>query len=297
MFHEFREAYTPQLDAVCRYICRHFEPVSLASIIAAMNGRAPLPANALAVTVDDGYRNFLLNGHPIFRRHRIPTTIYVVAGFADRRLWLWTDQIAFGLKHTTKGVLPVEIDGKERLELDLSTPELKTRAAWDLCQILKRLPNARRLQFMERFGAFCGVELPPEPPAERLPLSWDELRGLAAEEVEIGCHTYSHPILSRVTDPAELHREIQGAKEVIETHLKSQIHNFCYPNGREIDISDQAADAVRSAGFDSSVTCTWGLNKLAVNPFRIKRLPLNDDLSVEYAAELLVGLHYSSFAR
>ena len=100
MFHSFSERNQINVEAICAHIVRHFEPVSLSAILDALDGLKALPDNAITVTVDDGYRNFLLHGHPIFRRNRIPATIYAVAGFSDGQLWLWPDQIEFGLRHS-----------------------------------------------------------------------------------------------------------------------------------------------------------------------------------------------------
>ena len=94
----------------------------------------------MAVTVDDGYRNFLLHGHPIFRRARIPVTVYVVGQFSDGRLWLWWDQIEFGLEHTARRFIRVEAEGMEPLDLDLSSPSAKASAFWQLTEALKYSP-------------------------------------------------------------------------------------------------------------------------------------------------------------
>jgi len=75
MFHEFDEHYKSSLESVCEHIGRHFEPVSIAAITAGVRGEVSLPYNAVTVTVDDGYKNYLTDGHPIFKRHRIPTTM------------------------------------------------------------------------------------------------------------------------------------------------------------------------------------------------------------------------------
>jgi len=96
MFHSFSEADRPNVEALCSHIAHYFEPVTLSAIV----GDTKLPKNPITVTIDDGYRNFLRHGHPIFRRHRIPTTIYAVSGFADQRLWFWPDQVAFAMKKT-----------------------------------------------------------------------------------------------------------------------------------------------------------------------------------------------------
>src|SRR5216683_3177979 len=102
MLHEFRESVCKNLDLICNYVSCNYEPVTLSAIAAAIHSKRRLPANALTVTVDDGYRNFLIFGHPIFKKYGISTTVYAVAGFADGRLWLWTDQVAFVLGQTAK---------------------------------------------------------------------------------------------------------------------------------------------------------------------------------------------------
>ncbi len=297
MFHEFQDSDRTNLDRMCEYITRHFEPVPLRAVSAAITGLGRLPPNALAVTVDDGYKNFLLFGHPIFARYRIPTTLYVVSGFADGRLWLWPDQIAYVIERAPRASIGVELREKELLELDLSSAASKEQAARNLIEALKTLPNERRLKCLEELSRACGVEIPPLPPAGRAALNWEELRTLAADGVEIGCHTDSHPILSRITDPEELDREIRGAKEVMEQRLKRTVEHFCYPNGRDADISDAAVECVRQAGFVSSVTCTYGLNTLPADPLRIMRLPFDADMNFEYAAEVLAGLHLRSIAQ
>jgi len=291
VFHEFDEVHGARLEPICEHISRHFEPVSLATITAAIHGMASLPSNAITVTVDDGYRNFLTIGHPIFKRHRIPTTLFAVAGFADRRLWLWTDQLAFVVTETPKTAIRVELEKEHALDLDLSSVRSKRASLQILWEGLKVVPNERRLKFLSDFAELCDVEVPPLPPPDRASLSWEEMRALATEGVEIGCHTDSHPILSRISDPSELLREIRGAKELMETRLKRKVDHFCYPNGHEVDISDAAVACVREAGFASAVTSNYGLNTVKADPLRIHRLPLDGVTDVAYAAEVLVGFH------
>ena len=291
MFHEFDEDYRTTLEPICEHICRHFEPVSLDAMTAAIRGEASLQPNAVTVTVDDGYKNFLTSGHPIFKRHGIPTTVFAVAGFADRRLWLWTDQIAFVLEKTAKKAVSVEIEAGGALDLDISSASERSASFYTVCERLKMVPNERRLEFLKDFAVLCGVEVPPQPPPGRESLSWEEMRDLAAEGVEIGCHTYSHPILSRISDPSELVREIGGAKELMEDRLKRKVDHFCYPNGQEVDISEAAVDCVRKAGFVSAVTCSYGLNRVKADLLRIRRLPVGGVTDFAYVTETLVGLH------
>jgi len=291
MFHSFSECERSNMEAICAHIARHFEPVSLSAIVDALDGRKTLPDNAITVTVDDGYRNFLLHGHPILRRNRIPATIYAVAGFSDGQLWLWTDQIEFGLRHTTRSSVRAVLGEGETLELSLRTPEEKAESTVRLTEKLKEVPNERRVSFLAEFGSLCGLEIPPFPPSGCEAMSWDELRAVAAEGTEVGCHTETHPILSRVANPAELETEIRGAKQHMEERLGFDVRHFCYPNGRPMDVGDAAIRCVRDAGFASAVSCTYGLNTLKADRFQIQRVPFSGDLDLHYGEELLAGLH------
>jgi peptidoglycan/xylan/chitin deacetylase (PgdA/CDA1 family) len=291
MFHAFREEDRENIDAICSYIAQHFEPVSLSGIVAAREQGTRLPDNAITVTVDDGYHNFLLHGHPIFRKYQIPVTIYAVAGFSAGQLWLWPDQIEFGLLHTPKTSIRVELNSNQPVEYLLSSPQLKTRAVTLLTEALTVVPNPVRLKFMSEFSHLCGVEIPRTPPPVYSALNWEELRALHREGVEIGCHTETHPILSRLSSPAELDREIRGAKELLETSLRFPVRHFCYPNGLAIDMGEAAIECARKAGFASAVTCLWGFNTTAVDPMQIRRLPFDSMTEFRYSTEILAGLH------
>lgn len=290
MFHTFREQDQDNVEALCTHLAEHFEPVSMTAVVDALDGRKTLPYNAATITVDDGYRNFLEYGHPIFRHHRIPVTLYAVAGFADGKLWLWTDQIDFGLRHTRRSSIRAAIAGCEPLELNLATPKERATATVQLTDVLKQVPNDRRTAFLAEFGTLCGVEIPLDPPKGREPMNWDELRGVAAEGVEIGCHTQTHPILSRLSS-RELECETRGAKQYMEERLRLPVRHFCYPNGRPIDVGEAAMRSVKQAGFETAVNCTWGLNTVRAERFQLRRIPFRSDMELGYGKELLAGLH------
>jgi len=288
-FHSFSEASRANVEAICDHVTRHFEPLSLSDVADALKRGVELPDDALTITVDDGYKNYALYGHPIFRRHRIPITLFAVSGFAAGRLWLWPDQIEFGLEQTSKASISIKLGAEE--VLPLSSSQHKADSTSRLTEMLKIVPNQQRLAFMEGFGSLCGVVIPAAPPPQRSAMNWDDLRAVASEGVEIGCHTETHPILTRLESQAELEREIKGAKQSIEESLGLPVRHFCYPNGKATDIDDSVVNGVRDAGFDSAVTCFWGLNSNSVEPLRIQRLPFDSALEFEYALELLAGLH------
>ena len=79
---------------------------------------------------------------------------------------------------------------------------------------------------------------------ELLPLSWDDLRGLAGAGWEIGSHTRSHPHLTTLGDE-ELAAELVEAKSVCEREL-GQCTSIAYPYG---DVDARVIAAARDAGY------------------------------------------------
>ncbi len=290
-FHSFSERDQPNVEAICAHIARHFEPVSLSVILDALDGLKALPDNAITITVDDAYRSFLLHGYSIFRRHGIPVTLYAVAGFADGRLWLWPDQIEFGLRHTTRRSIRTTLGNGGPPELTLRTLQEKSGAISLLTETLKEVSNDRRLAFLAGFGDLCGVDIPSNPPSGYEAMSWDELRAVASEGVEIGCHSETHPILSRISNRLELESEIRGAKENMERRLGLDVRHFCYPNGLAMDVNEAVVRCVREAGFASAVSSTCGLNTMDADRFQLRRIPMGSGIDPHYGEELLAGLH------
>ena len=76
MYHRFSDAV--DLDNQCRHIREHYSPVSLAQVDAWLKSGDSLPDNAMAVTVDDGYRDFCEVAYPVFSKWRIRLTSWTV---------------------------------------------------------------------------------------------------------------------------------------------------------------------------------------------------------------------------
>jgi hypothetical protein len=179
---------------------------------------------------------------------------------------LWVDQVRYLVERSGKG----------------SVEELHER--------MQSVPNDERLAMMAALPAELGVELPETVPEEFAPLTWEEVRRLAAEGVMFGAHTHTHPILSRITDPVELRAEIAGSKEEIEKKLGSPVRHFCYPNGTARDINVKAIELVREAGFTTAVTTEPGLNARGADPYQLKRQGLDPLVEHRYYVELLAGV-------
>ncbi len=84
-------------------------------------------------------------------------------------------------------------------------------------------------------------------------MSWDEIRELDAEGMEIGCHTLTHLILPKLKSDDMLRREIISAKQLIEAHIGHPVTSLAYPFGQ---YDERVVGIAREAGF-TSARGTW----------------------------------------
>ncbi|HEY8133469.1 MAG TPA: polysaccharide deacetylase family protein [Thermoanaerobaculia bacterium] len=250
----------------------------------------PLPPNSVAITVDDGYRNFVTDGYPVFRAFDIPVTVFLVSDFLDGKAWLWWDALNYAIQGTRLPSLTFcTADGRKH-QFSLEPKQQRVSVCEGICELLKSVPNEERLRLLGAIVEHLEVEVPSQPPSKFAPLAWSEVRQLARQGVEFGGHTKTHPILSRVGGRDALEEEIAASKSRIEQEVGEPVIHFCYPNGRYEDFSTAAIEVIRSTGFRTAVTAERGMNFPGAPPFMLKRLGVEPDTATRYFSELLAGV-------
>ena len=132
---------------------------------------------------------------------------------------------------------------------------------------------------------FAGTERPMSWPGidhwaggefdrELVPMSWEELDGLAARGWEIGSHTCSHPHLTGLED-AVLEDELRRSKSVCEERLGRACESIAYPYG---DHDARVVEVARRAGYRTAGTLPSRMD--AGDPLRWPRVGVyyGDDL-------------------
>lgn len=81
-------------------------------------------------------------------------------------------------------------------------------------------------------------------------MSWEQIKVLADNNIEIGGHTKTHPLLPELT-ASQAADEILGAKSDMESRLDLNTTMFCYPTGK---YNQQIVEQVKAAGYEAAVT-------------------------------------------
>jgi len=287
MYHRFTQR--EPLARQCAHIRAHYSPVSMSQAAEWLTHGGRLPENALAITVDDGYRDFYQVAYPVLREYGIPATVYLVSDFINRTGWLWVDQVQHEFLHGQARSFRMELCGQPPRSFQLGTPETRKAAARAVTEAAKKISNTERLRLLETLPEQLLARLPEEAPPEYEALRWDEVREMAAAGIDFGAHTRTHPILSTLDGEPELAFEIEGSKRQIEQQVGRAVDHFCYPNGARADVNREVVEAVRAAGFRTAVTTESGLNHEGEDPFRLLRIGVEPGLEVDYFERCAAG--------
>ncbi len=230
---------TPAQFAVqLELLTRRYHPVALADVLAAQRGERPLPRDAVLLTVDDGYSNFMDEIFPVCARFGIHPLLFLATGCVGSGFYWW-DQVYQLIYHSGQPALETPAG-----RFPIGNPEEKARTRRELLFALKRMPGVQRADWIhaayERF-----VRPSANPP--RLTLSWDELRALHQAGVDIAPHTHSHPILSQIALES-VRDELYTSRNLIEHELGECPPVFALPDGKSISYDQGVIDLLFSSG-------------------------------------------------
>lgn len=78
-------AVSPQeFERQMRYVKRYCNPIPLRHVAEYIEGKRSLPPRSVAITFDDGYKDFLVNALSVLEKYQVPATIFICAGEVDR---------------------------------------------------------------------------------------------------------------------------------------------------------------------------------------------------------------------
>jgi peptidoglycan/xylan/chitin deacetylase (PgdA/CDA1 family) len=264
---------TSRFERQMAYLADRYDVLPLADLVAGLRSGG-LPPRAVAITLDDGYRDNFENAFPIFRRHSIPATIFLTTAAIGTDRPIWHDEVFSAFRETAAARLTAF--GPDGVEGPLDSVPGRLAVQQRVLGFLRRLPDAERHEWVQRLRDALGVG--PMPATPGLMLSWDDVRAMSREGIDFGSHTVSHPILSRV-DRARAERELRASKAEIEERVGRPVRGFAYPNGTAADFLPETKEILRDAGYAYAVTTIAGTNEAATDAFELKRAtPWDDDV-------------------
>lgn len=241
-----------------------------------------IPSRALAITFDDGYADNEELAAPILKRLGMTATVFVSTGFLAGGC-MWNDRVIEAIRTCEAPEIDLRPLGLARHTLATITDRREAISA--LLTGIKHFEPGRRLSLTEAVAAAAGGK-----PSPALMMQPSQVRSLRAMGMDVGAHTVTHPILTRLDAPSA-REELSQSKRVLEQILGERVNLFAYPNGVPVqDYGAEHAEMARECGFSAAVTTAWGAASAASDRFQLPRFTPWDRTRLRYGARLLGNL-------
>jgi peptidoglycan/xylan/chitin deacetylase (PgdA/CDA1 family) len=265
-------------------------PVRLEELPTLLNDPAD-KRRLFCVTLDDGYRDNEKYAAPIFRKHRVPYTIFVTPGFVERTRTIWWETAEALIRAATSFRFDF---GRGNETVRCASLGEKWVAFERLAAFVQSVDEDEAIEAIAHAAQDGGVD------ARRIVddeiMTAPELQSLTASDplVGIGAHTLTHPNLKRV-GPERLMRELRQSALKVADYCGRPPKVFAYPYGGRNAVGPREAAAARECGFAVAVTTQPGVLG-AASTERLTALPrvsLNGRYQKKrYVRALLSGLPF-----
>jgi len=222
-----------------------------------------LPRQAVAITFDDGYDDWLQTVSPALLARNLPATFFVTTEQLGGPA-LWHERIVAAVRGLPDmgAKLPYGFGNFA----DLRTLDSRIRLVAGLTERMKYIPLPERLGAVELLEAQAQSALTLPKPFDR-----NAVRALHNAGFDIGGHTVNHPILNECSD-AQAKDEIGGCKEELESIIGGKVDLFAYPNGRPVmDYESRHVAMVKACGYKGAVATSTGSARSTSDIFQLPR--------------------------
>jgi peptidoglycan/xylan/chitin deacetylase (PgdA/CDA1 family) len=235
----------------------HYDVLSLADAVAVLRGERNGSRPALAITFDDGYRDFYELAWPILRELGLPSTVFIPTAYIGAGRMLDHDRFYRYVMEAYSRRLSLRVPLTKAGFTEEKVAALSAgRSPRRISEQLGHLPFALRERTLRCLDDFIGGEQNGEIDEFSL-LDWDQAREMAGSGVSFGAHTVNHVILTN-EEPQTVEREVVRGKQVIEEKLGQTVRHFAYPTGR---YNAAVREVVAGAGFEAAFTTERRLNR------------------------------------
>ncbi len=215
-------------ESILLYVKKNYEPVGLDEFFQHTDRK--YKRQPLIITYDDGYRDFIDYSFPLLKKYSLPASMFVVTDCIDRNTPTWTylmDYFFYNTKKLEVNNCDFGLPIQEFNVTKWNTDEERIAYCKKFKQYLKRVPNKKRTEIVQTFVTdFNDVQKP-----QNLMMTWEEIKQLQSEGVQIGSHSVSHPPLATIEDENELKSELLDSAVRIKEVTGRFPSTISYPVG------------------------------------------------------------------
>ena len=225
-------------DRHVAFLKEHFAIVTLDALLGDGYTAGQTTRPQCIVTFDDGWRDNYDLAFPILRRHDIPATIYLATDFIGTNRVSIQTELLYLLTNANLAALsdvraPRVYPGPVHRQLKRLARLGGAVSAQDLDPLIEAMQVAYGdpVLLREFVHSLASAARLPTPLAPSRPffLDWDQVRTMAAAGIEIGSHTCSHRMMTRLPED-RARDELIRSKTEIERRIGRRVNHFAFPH-------------------------------------------------------------------
>ncbi len=221
-----------------------FKFISTDQLCSILKQNNTYPPSSVIMTVDDGWKDNKACIVEVAKKYNIPVTIFITAKPVETGEAFWWSYAETGKKNK---IINYTVNQ------------------------LKNLTNEKRLIELNK--------IKNEIKLEREALTLNELNEISKyNNITIGGHTLSHPILTKCSDAVSFY-EISESKKKLSNWINKPVKYFAYPNG---NYSEREKKYLKECGYELSFTTKpdYIKQELRPKPFEIPRFDILENVSL-----------------
>lgn len=241
------------------------EFINLQQFVDIQNGKLKLSKPFHLITFDDGYEDNYTYAYPILKELGIPFVIYVSVDLINDHQPIWNYPLIIERIVRSNDELKLG----NGMHLLCRTVEEKNRAFMELKSWLFSLPyETLRDEFVRVLQNYLTDDVFPNNT-----LTWEQLKEMAKDPLcTIGSHTMSHCRLVMKDNDSLMH-ELHDSKRILSEKLGVEIEHLSYPYGWITDVSEEAIEIAKRAGYKTGLRSFGGPVRRKDNDFfNVKRI-------------------------
>lgn len=211
-------------EFLLQYLQKHYQVIPMNDI--RHQDQNQTNSKPLAVlSFDDGYYDFYEYALPLLKKYQFPSNHNIVNDCATNNTVIWTQRLNFIFNHCMTNKLTLTFESEEQIFAIESYKNSWMQFYLAVYKWMLTVPLIHRLSLLARQEQLHSIQ-----PIVKM-MNWQQVAECAANDVEIGSHTYSHDVVSTITDPQVLHKEIVASVIEISQQIGKKINILALPNG------------------------------------------------------------------
>jgi peptidoglycan/xylan/chitin deacetylase (PgdA/CDA1 family) len=237
------------------WLRRRYEVIGEQEALEAIGGTKRRGGARVLLTFDDGYLDNYEVAFPILRSMGLTGLFFLTVDFTDGNTIPWWDRMAWMVKRSVHRQFRLACPSEQRFDLDTE----------GIDGVLLRLFRLYKSPEVTDAGLFLeavaeATRSGPPGGGRRLFLNWAEAREMARGGMEIGSHTCSHAVLSKLGGE-EQYAEFDQSRRRIREELGVECRSVAYPYGLRHNVNAQTAAAAERSGYRLGFSFYGGINR------------------------------------